>query len=209
MVTILDLPNQIIVHIVSFLGFTIDDNTGDYYPNSMMLYATCKRFSFLSTYCYSHALWSEYDIFYKTVDITGKPNGPMYSFLNSFNDGYPPSGYCFYRNGKPVGTFCYTIMPASNIGFDIVNGKFYSMIDDTNKIILKAHMKLQDIDRENYIDGYVLNKISNEHPSICLGMRTKATLSNIYYPNKQPVIIIPDRNDTEITGYKFMKTFYF
>ena len=62
--SLVDLPDEIIMNIVSYLGFYIDDIEEDYYytnakdgvryPYAALLYATCKIFNFLKQYRYSY-----------------------------------------------------------------------------------------------------------------------------------------------------------
>lgn len=160
---LLSLPNEIICNIIKFLGY-FDSEDGKLHPNAYLLYATCKHFSWLVELSFGILTTSEYDIYYTTVDINGNKHGPRYIFYNNLSFGSKiglyPSGYVFYNNNRIMGNHAYITMVGSNLGYYIINNKFYDYGETDSELydkMLKKSYRLLFEDEfliKEYIEEY-------------------------------------------------------
>ncbi len=133
---LLALPQETIVHILSFTGARIDSNvelcSEDRHTRKkkdiLQLFCICHSFSWLSNLWITAYEEREYDDLLVTFNIWGKDVGPCCFFYCDL------IGYVFSvidANGASVvrGNHFYNIIPYSNLGFLIVNGNVYEMND--------------------------------------------------------------------------------
>lgn len=122
----MDTLSQKMVMLV--LGYDTSDHKCDiphpFREAALQLYCTCKGFGWLADVWIMCYMECEYDDWCGTCDIFGREVGPTYFFYGEL------SGYCYNREDYIVGNHFYHIMPYSNLGFLIVNGKVYESPED-------------------------------------------------------------------------------